>query len=97
MATPDLDIFTETLDISNPDLIDCVAGLPGGPSVNPASAYAFAPMTAADLSALLAAGRTEAVLERARRGVGAIAPGVVQAAVPAQAGAEICVLAECWG
>ena len=98
IATPDHDIYTETLDISNPDLVDCVAGLPGGgipPGINPASVYAFAPMTADALAGLMSAGRVEAGLERARRGI--VAGGAVAAAPAAPvAGADVWVLAECW-
>eukprot|EP00438_Fugacium_kawagutii_P030435 Skav216220 [mRNA] locus=scaffold238:349502:350698:+ [translate_table: standard] len=95
IGTPDLDIYTETLDPSNPDYTDCVAALPGGlvpPGINPLSVYAFAPMTAAELSQLMAAGRAEGALERARRGVGAAAAGVVAGGVAR--GNEIWVLAD---
>ncbi|CAL1158499.1 unnamed protein product, partial [Cladocopium goreaui] len=85
IATPDLDIYPETMDASNPDFTDCVPALPGGlvpPGINPNSVYSFAPMTAAELSQLLAAGRTEAALERARRGVAAGAAPAPGAAAP---------------
>eukprot|EP00435_Cladocopium_sp_Y103_P054313 s98_g17.t1 len=98
IATPDGDVYTETLDMSNPDLVDCVAGLPGGgipPSINPASVYAFAPMTAAELAGLMSAGRVEAGLERGRRGVVAAGAGV-GVPPPAVAVANVWVLADCW-
>lgn len=85
IAIPDLDIYPEIMGASNPDFTDCVPALPGGlvpPGINPNSVYSFAPMTAAELSQLLAAGRTEAALERARRGVVAGAAPAPGAAAP---------------
>ena len=73
ILTPDLDMYTEILHHSNPDLVGFHLPAPGGgpPAGIPlAHIYSFAPMQAADYGRFMAAGRAEAIAERARRGIG---------------------------
>ena len=67
ILTPDLDLYMEILDASNPDLVAFHVGGPGGglPRViRMANIYGFAPMTARDYSNHMRAGRVEAEAER---------------------------------
>ena len=100
ILTPDLDIYSEVLDGSNPDLVGFHLPGPGGgmPVGVPARAiYSFSPMTAAEYAQHMAAGRTEAAAERARRNLGGgLAPVAAVAAPPGvpAAGQTMWVLAE---
>ena len=90
ILTPDLDMYTEILHHSNPDLVGFHLPAPGGgpPAGIPlAHIYSFAPMQAADYGRFMAAGRAEAIAERARRGIG---PAAVAAPIaPAPAGGAV--------
>lgn len=100
IATPDGDIYVETLSAANPDYVGFFPALPGGgvpAAVVGRRVYNFPPLTAAEYAAFMEAGRNEADNERLRLGIvaapvaGAV-PGVgAQAAVPA---VEVWVLAE---
>ena len=64
ILTPDLDMYTEILHHSNPDLVGFHLPAPGGgpPAGIPlAHIYSFAPMQAADYGRFMAAGRAEAI------------------------------------
>lgn len=100
IASPDLDIYCETLNTANPDYVGFYPALPGGgvpAAVVGLNVYSFRALGAADYAALLDAGRVEAENERLRRGLAAVAPGgmpfvgAVAAGAPA---AEVWVLAE---
>lgn len=100
IATPDLDIYCETLNSANPDYVGFYPALPGGgvpAAVVGLNVYNFRALTAADYAALLDAGRVEAENERLRLGLAAVVPagipvvGAVAAGAPA---AEVWVLAE---
>ena len=95
IATPDRDVYTETLDLdpSNGDLAGFHVGLPGGvlpAAIAGGNVYGFGALTAAEYRGLLEQGRTEATAEKARRGLGAM----VADAAPAAAGERKWVLAE---
>lgn len=93
IATPDRDVYTETLDPSNGDLAGFHVGLPGGvlpAAIAGGNVYGFGALTAAEYRGLLEQGRTEATAEKARRGLGAM----VADAAPAAAGERKWVLAE---
>ncbi len=93
IATPDRDVYTDTLDSSNSDLTGFHVGLPGGglpAAIAGGNVYGFGALTAADYRGLLEQGRTEASAERTRRGLGAI----VAPANPAVADDKKWVLAE---
>ena len=101
ILTPDLDMYTEILHHSNPDLVGFHLPAPGGgppPGIPLPNIYSFAPMQAADYGRFMAAGRAEGVAERARRGLAPVAVAAPPAAVPpagaAVAAAKIWVLAE---
>lgn len=88
IATPDMDVYIETIHPSNPDLTSCVqstanGGVPAG--VNRRHVYAFSPMTAAEYARLCDLGRREADAEKIRRGLHVGVGG--GAAAPAAAGA----------
>ena len=87
ILTPDHDIYTEKLHISNTDIVGITPGdaagvIPAGLAA--ANIYGFAPLTAAQLAQFMQEGRREAVDERNRRGLGAAAV----------AGGQVWVLAE---
>ena len=92
ILTPDLDIYTEILHSSNPDLNAFYNMGPGGalPRRVPRNqVYGFAPMAPHDLARHMGAGRQEASAERQRRGLGggqAAVPGAVAAAGPVAGG-----------
>ena len=91
IQTPDGDIYSEILDVSNPDLVNFVPGDDGGgvpPVLAGANIYGFRPMTPVVLAGHLARGRAEVAAERARRGL----PPIV--APVAVGGDQIWVLAE---
>ena len=72
VLTPDLDSYVESLSPQNPDFVNLWIGIAGGgvpPDVNPAHVYGFAPMSPADMSTHMAAGRALAEAERRRRGL----------------------------
>eukprot|EP00438_Fugacium_kawagutii_P033140 Skav227543 [mRNA] locus=scaffold2241:169914:174596:- [translate_table: standard] len=102
IATPDLDVYSETLNAGNPDYVGFYPALPGGaPPAGIAGirVYNFGAITAADYAALMEAGRQEAVNERARLGVAAgvmAAAGLVGApgALGGAAVQEVWILAE---
>lgn len=78
ILTPDMDVYTEQLHVSNADLAAYHPAPPGGglpPGVPAGHIYGFAPMSAAAYARHMAAGRAEAARERRRRGLGA-APAV---------------------
>ena len=92
IATPDLDVYTEILDGSNPDLQHFYLGGPGGglPRGVPANCiYGFAPMTAMEYSRLMREGAAVALAERTARGMVGLPPvlGVPVAAAAAGAAA----------
>ncbi|CAE7708857.1 AMY1.1 [Symbiodinium sp. CCMP2592] len=71
ILTPDHDIYTEILDISNPDLTRFFTSGPNGGiprGVSARNVYAFGPMTAIELSRFMQLGREEAEAEISRRG-----------------------------
>ena len=89
ILTPDFDIYTETLDNSNPDVVSFHLAGPNGAlplGVPPGQIYGFAPMAANVLGRYMRDGRIEAQAERARRGLpifGAVAaPGGAPVAGP---------------
>lgn len=87
VLTPDHDIYTERLHISNTDIVGITPGDAGGAipaALAAANIYAFGPLTAAQLAQFMHEGRREAVDERNRRGLGAAAV----------AGGQVWVLAE---
>ena len=92
VATPDADVYCETLSILNRDL-SAIRVRPGPntlPAGVPAAAvYGLPAWGAAQLAAIRAAGVAEASAERARRGLGVAAPAaaVVPAVQPAPAAA----------
>lgn len=62
IATPDRDVYTETLDPSNGDLAGFHVGLPGGvlpAAIAGGNVYGFGALTAAEYRGLLEQGRTE--------------------------------------
>ena len=80
ILTPDFDIYAEQLDGSNGDLAAYHPAPPGGglpPGVPPGRIYGFAPMSAAQYSQHMAAGRLEAAAEMGRRGIVPAAAGPV--------------------
>ena len=91
IATPDLDVYTEILDGSNPDLQHFYLGPGGGlPRGVPANCiYGFAPMTAMEYSRLMREGAAVALAERTARGMVGLPPvlGVPVAAAAAGAAA----------
>lgn len=92
IRTPDGDEYVETCHVSNPDFSAFHVGPDDGslPVGVPApNVYGFAPMTVAELNAILSAGRIAVAAEQARLGVVAAAP----AAIPV-AGQMVWVLAE---
>lgn len=98
ILTPDFDMYIEQYSIANTDILSYHAALPGGgapPGITPATIYGFAPITAGQLASFLSAGRSEAQLEKMRRGL--IAPGAPAAAAGGGApavGANVWVIAE---
>ncbi|CAE7252533.1 AMY1.1 [Symbiodinium necroappetens] len=79
VLTPDLDVYTEVLHESNPELVRFLlpgpnGGIPRGVAAR--NVYSFAPMSAADLSNYTRQGREEAEAEILRRGsaAGGVAP-----------------------
>ena len=85
IATPDRDVYLETLDNSNPDLESFHVGGAGGAlphELRRRNVYGFGVLSARDYRALQDAGHREAVAERARRGLAAPAAAM---AAPAQA------------
>ena len=93
IATPDLDVYTEILDGSNPDLQHFYLGGPGGglPRGVPANCiYGFAPMTAMEYSRLMREGAAVALAERTARGMVGLPPVLgVPVAAAAAAGAAL--------
>lgn len=93
IATPDFDVYTETLDMTNPDIVGCHPAAAGGrvpAGINPRDVYSVAPMGADELANLMDQGRIEAGLERGRRGLAPVAaPAVGGAPVAAAAGAPV--------
>lgn len=80
ILTPDHDVYTECLHPSNQDLTNFF--LPGPNNGNPVGVPAnvidsFAPMTPAEYAQHMAAGQAEALAERARRGLPAVAAPMV--------------------
>lgn len=98
ILTPDWDMYVETYDDSNTDIVNYWPALPGGgvpAAVNPNHVYGFRPMSADQYAGFMRAGRLEAIDERNRRGigqvVGAAGAAAAQAAAPSQ---QVWVLAE---
>lgn len=72
IATPDMDVYCETMNAGNPDFTGFYPALPGGGApagIAGLRVYNFRALSAADYAALLEAGRQEAVQERARQGI----------------------------
>lgn len=97
ILTPDWDMYVETYDDSNGDIVGYWPSLPGGgapPAVNPAHVYGFRPMSAEQFAGVMRAGRLEAIDERNRRGLAQVPGAGGGAAAPAAAGQNVWVLAE---
>ena len=91
IRTPDGDEYVETLHSSNPDFTNFHVGPEDGslpPGVAPGVVYGFAPLSLAQLNAILIAGKRCVEAARFRLGLGAAAP---PAAAPNQ---QLWVLAE---
>ena len=86
VLTPDYDIYTEILGASNPDLTRFFTSGPNGGiprGVSARNVYAFAPMSAIELSRFMQQGREEAEAEISRRGAPpAAGVGPLQSARP---------------
>lgn len=98
VLTPDFDMYVETYDDSNGDIVGYWPSLPDGSTpaaVNPAHIYGFRPMTADQFSGFMRAGRLEAMDERNRRGVVQAPGGAGIGAAPAVANLQnVWILAE---
>lgn len=77
IATPDRDIYVETLDPGNSDLVGFYVGGANGalpPGLAGRNIYGFGGISARDYRQLLADGKTEAEAEKGRRGIAMPAP-----------------------
>ncbi|CAL1136372.1 unnamed protein product [Cladocopium goreaui] len=98
ICTPDRDVYTETLDNSNADLVSFHIGGANGalpPELVGWNVYGFGVLGAREYRNILDEGNRESLAERGRRGLAAPAPpaGPVPAAAPA-GGDAVWVLAE---
>ena len=98
ICTPDRDVYTETLDNSNADLVSFHIGGANGalpPELVGRNVYGFGVLGAREYRNILDEGNRESLAERGRRGLAAPAPpaGPVPAAAPA-GGDAVWVLAE---